>query len=71
MIFETAEIVYRRALAFDDALTSLLEAVDVVEDVGLREQFKTAATDVMGLVFREILHPLEQRYPNLVPGPER
>lgn len=68
---EIAEDIYERAQAFDPVLTSLLQSIDALEDEGLRQRFTKAAADVMGLVFREILHPLEQRYPDLIPVREK
>lgn len=68
---ETAKAVYERALAFDAVLTSLRQTVETIEDEDLRKHFTIAVFEVTGLIFRDIMHLLERRYPNLIPERER
>ncbi|CAN7206813.1 hypothetical protein LJR090_000766 [Bosea sp. LjRoot90] len=67
---ETARKIYDGALALDPLLVNLGQTVDMIEDEALRRQFRRAVGDVMGVVFAEVMHPLERQFPNLIPAKE-
>ena len=67
---ETARAVVNAVTAFDPLIGTLSEAIDDVGDENLRSQFKRAVGDVMGVLFSEIMHPLEKIYPSLIPESE-
>ncbi|KPH83012.1 hypothetical protein [Bosea vaviloviae] len=68
---ETARKIYDGALALDPILLNLRKTVDLIEDETLRHQFTRAVGDVMGVVFAEVMHPIERQFPNLIPLKER
>ncbi len=68
---ETAKTIIKAVTAFDLLIGPLNSAIENVADEGLRKQFKKASNDVMGMLFAEIMHPLERLYPNLIPENEK
>ena len=68
---ETARTVYECVTALDPLINTLSEAIDKVEGEKLRSQFKRAVGEVMGTLYGEIMLPLEQLFPVLIPLAER
>jgi hypothetical protein len=68
---ETARTVYECVTALDPLINTLSEAIVTVEDEKLRSQFKRAVGEVMGILYGEIMLPLEKLYPAFIPPAER
>ncbi len=68
---ETAKTIINAMTAFDPLIGALAAAIENVAEEDLRNQFKKATGDVMGMLFAEIMYPLERLYPNLIPKNER
>lgn len=64
---DIAKALMTLAVATDEPLGKMLGIVERIEDGKLRDRYKKAVGDVIGAIFREIIYPIEEMYPDLTP----
>ncbi|MGO9134445.1 MAG: hypothetical protein ACLP8A_10410 [Methylovirgula sp.] len=55
------------AVATDEPIGKMLEIVERIEEKETKDRFKNAIGDIMGAIFRDIIFPIENMYPDLKP----
>ena len=61
----TAKALLTLALALDRDLAALFDVVATIPDEGLRRRFNRAVGDVMGVIARDLVYPIERLHPAL------
>lgn len=65
----TARTLLALALSLDRDLGAMLDVVSTIPDPAQRRRFHRAVTDLMGLIARDLVFPLEKIHPAARPRP--
>lgn len=53
------------AKSLDDVIAKMFAEVEKIDDSEVKSRFKAAVGDLMGFVARDLIFPIENRYPEL------